>query len=68
MKNERYSSSLAFRDRKTVKKAALIFRHDADINQKDQDGNVILQCMPSEPHGEGDIAVELWKKLEPGEK
>ena len=24
--------------------------------------------MPSEPHGEGDIAVELWKKLEPGEK
>ena len=25
-------------------------------------------CMPSEPHGEGDIAVELWKKLEPGEK
>ena len=24
-------------------------------------------CMPSEPHGEGDIAVELWKKLEPGE-
>ena len=27
-----------------------------------------LQYMPSEPHGEGDIAVELWKKLEPGEK
>lgn len=26
------------------------------------------KCMPSEPHGEGDIAVELWKKLEPGEK
>lgn len=26
------------------------------------------RCMPSEPHGEGDIAVELWKKLEPGEK
>ncbi len=24
-------------------------------------------CMPSEPHGEGDIAVELWKKLELGE-
>ena len=23
--------------------------------------------MPSEPHGEGDIAVELWKKLELGE-
>lgn len=42
MKNERYSSSLAFRKRETVKKAALIFRHDADINQKDQDGNVIL--------------------------
>lgn len=42
MKNERYSSSLAFRERETVKKAALIFRHDADINQKDQDGNVIL--------------------------
>ena len=26
------------------------------------------EYMPSEPHGEGDIAVELWKKLEPGEK
>ena len=25
---------------------------------------VYAQCMPSEPHGEGDIAVELWKKLE----
>ena len=42
MKNERYSSSLAFRERETVKKAALIFRHDADINQKDQDGNTVL--------------------------
>lgn len=42
MKNERYSSSLAFRERETVKKAALIFSHGADINQKDQDGNVIL--------------------------
>lgn len=42
MKNERYSSSLAFRKRETVKKAALIFRHDADINQKDQDGNTVL--------------------------
>ena len=29
---------------------------------------VLCGCMPSEPHGEGDIAVELWKKLEPGEK
>ena len=28
----------------------------------------LFLCMPSEPHGEGDIAVELWKKLEPGEK
>ena len=27
----------------------------------------LLKCMPSEPHGEGDIAVELWKKLELGE-
>lgn len=27
-----------------------------------------FEYMPSEPHGEGDIAVELWKKLEPGEK
>lgn len=42
MKNERYSSSLAFRERETVKKAALIFSHDADINQKDQDGNTVL--------------------------
>ena len=42
MKNERYYSSLAFRERETVKKAALIFRHDADINQKDQDGNTVL--------------------------
>ena len=33
------------------------------------DAEFLLQwCMPSEPHGEGDIAVELWKKLEPGEK
>ena len=32
-------------------------------------GTVIQsEYMPSEPHGEGDIAVELWKKLEPGEK
>lgn len=30
--------------------------------------NSPLAYMPSEPHGEGDIAVELWKKLEPGEK
>ena len=28
----------------------------------------LRRYMPSEPHGEGDIAVELWKKLEPGEK
>ena len=42
MKNERYSSSLAFRKRETVKNVALIFRHDADINQKDQDGNTVL--------------------------
>ena len=28
----------------------------------------LREYMPSEPHGEGDIAVELWKKLEPGEK
>ena len=28
----------------------------------------VHEYMPSEPHGEGDIAVELWKKLEPGEK
>ena len=31
-------------------------------------GNSQCAYMPSEPHGEGDIAVELWKKLEPGEK
>ena len=30
--------------------------------------SVYYPYMPSEPHGEGDIAVELWKKLEPGEK
>lgn len=30
--------------------------------------NIEYSYMPSEPHGEGDIAVELWKKLEPGEK
>ena len=28
---------------------------------------LLYLCMPSEPHGEGDIAVELWKKLELGE-
>ena len=30
--------------------------------------DALIPYMPSEPHGEGDIAVELWKKLEPGEK
>ena len=38
MENEQYHSSLALRERKTVKKVAFIL----DINQKDQDGNVIL--------------------------
>ena len=28
---------------------------------------ILLLYTPSEPHGEGDIAVELWKKLELGE-
>lgn len=42
MENEQYHSSLALRERKTVKKVAFILDHGADINQKDQDGNVIL--------------------------
>ena len=35
------------------------------IQQEPESGHAY---MPSEPHGEGDIAVELWKTLEPGEK
>lgn len=42
MENEQYHSSLALRERKAVKKVAFILDHGADINQKDQDGNVIL--------------------------
>lgn len=39
--------------------------HSENQHQKMQ---FLPPYMPSEPHGEGDIAVELWKKLEPGEK
>ena len=42
MENEQYHSSLALRERKTVKKVAFILDHGADINQKDQDGNTVL--------------------------
>lgn len=42
MKNERHYSSLAHREREAVKKVTFIFDHGADINQKDQDGNMIL--------------------------
>ena len=35
---------------------------------EDEPTKAVLKCMPSEPQGEGDIAVELWKKIEPGEK
>ena len=43
-------------------------QHEIVYTKAEKLSNLISKCMPSEPHGEGDIAVELWKKLEPGEK